>query len=402
VRRLAYPAALAAALAVLPAAFAGSSATPGVTDTRILIGGTVPLSGPAAPFGIVGPGADAYFEYVNDHGGVNGRKIDYEYLDDAYDPAQTVQLTRKLVQQDRVLAIFNTVGTDNNIAIQKFLNDSKVPQLFGGTGTSRIGRAYKKYPWSMGYLPSFAAEGRIYGRYLARTAPRARVGVLYENSDFGKDLLHGLQHALSKGAKLVSAQKYEITDTDVSSQIARLRRSKADTLMLFATPKYAIQSFSQQSRLGWKPRVFITSVSVEPTVMRVASLASSNRTEGALSIAFVKDPTSPRWTKDPAVKLYRKIMRRYDPSGKPTDVYNYYGMTVAYTMVDALRKAGKNLTRQSLLRAATHLDEKNPFLRPAILVRTSPSNYFPITKAQLIRYHNGLWVEFGALVSAHD
>jgi ABC-type branched-subunit amino acid transport system substrate-binding protein len=391
--------AVGAALVVLPTALAGSTATPGVTDKTILIGGTVPLSGPAAPFGVVGPGADAYFKYVDAHGGVNGRKIDYEYLDDAYDPAQTIQLTRKLVQQDRVLAVFNTVGTDNNIAIRKFLNDSKVPQLFGGTGTSKIGRDFKHYPWSMGYLPSFVAEGAIYGRQVGK---RARIGVLYENSDFGKDLLNGLKRSLPKTAKVVRAEKYEITDTDVGSQIARLRRSKADTLMLFATPKYAIQAFSQQSRLGWKPRVYVTSVSIEPTVMKVASLASSNRTEGSVSIAFVKDPTSPRWAKDPAVKLYRKIMAQYDPGGKPGDVYNYYGMSVAYTMVDALKKAGKNLTRESLLRAATHLNEKNPFLRPGIVVRTTPKNYFPITKAQPIRYHKGRWVEVGPLVSARD
>ena len=231
---------LAGAALALPAA-GGSAGDPGITSDQILIGGTVPLSGPASPFGAVGPGANAYFKYVNAHGGVYGRKIKYLYRDDGYDPSRTIEQTRELVQQDKVFAIFNTVGTEHNLAIRGYLNALGVPQVFGGTGSSSMGRAYKKYPWSMGYLPSFAGEGAIYGRYIVQHRPKARIAVLYEDSDYGKDLLNGLKHGLgSKASRIVATQTYEVTDTDVNSQISRLRASKADTFMIFALPQQAI------------------------------------------------------------------------------------------------------------------------------------------------------------------
>jgi branched-chain amino acid transport system substrate-binding protein len=395
-------ASLAAVALSLPAA-GSSGGTPGVTSTQILLGGTVPVSGPASAFGAVGPGARAYFAYVNAHGGVYQRKIKYVYRDDGYDPARTIDQTRELVQQDRVFAIFNSVGTEHNIAIRDYLNAVKVPQLFVGTGASAIGRAYKKYPWTIGYLPSFEGEGAIYGRYVLGHRPRARIAVLYENSDYGRDLLHGLRRGLGKRvSRIVSTASYEVTDPDVGSQIARLRRSKADTFMLFALPKQAIQSFVYAYKLGWRPRIFVSAVSIEPTVIGIArSNTGGKETAGALSVAFVKDPTSPVWAKDPAVHLYRRIMKRYNPGGHVTDVYNFYGMTVAYSMVDALRRAGRNPTRESLLRAATHMNERtNPFLLPGVVVRTGPTDYFPITKARMVRYRGTRWVLFGPLLNA--
>jgi ABC-type branched-subunit amino acid transport system substrate-binding protein len=395
-------AALLVALAVaVPSATAHRADTPGVTDTTIKIGGTVPLSGPAAAFGVTGPGAAAYFAYVNDRGGVNGRKIQYEYLDDGYNPTQTVQLTRQLVQQDDVLAIFNTIGTDNALAVRPFLNQLNVPMLFAGTGASAFGDP-RGYPWSMPYLPNNVGEGALYGNYIVAHLPKAKVGVLQEADAYGKDLTVGLRKALGRKVKIVDVEGYALTDTSVSSQIAKLKAKGANTLVTFATPQFAIQALLAANKLGWRPRIFISSVSIEPTVMSIISASTSPKfVEGILSMAFVKDPTSPTWAKDPAVKLYRQIMARYDPQGRPTDVYNFYGMAVAYSMVDVLRKAGRNLTRDSLLKAATHLTEKNnPFLLPGIVLHTSPTDYFPMDQASLARFHNGRWVFFGPLVAA--
>jgi len=396
---------LVAAIAIaVPAASARPerpAQTPGVTATTILLGGTVPLSGPAAAFGALAPGAKAYFDYVNARGGVNGRRITYKYVDDGYEPARTVQATRELVQQDGVLALFGSVGTENNLAVRAFLNQLKVPQLFVGDGSSQIASP-KRYPWTMGFLPSYVGEGAIYGRNLARTRPKARIAVLVESSALGKDLLAGLRRGLGGKGKIVAVEGHSPIDPDVASQIASLRSSRADTLMLFSTPQYVIQSFIAANKLGWRPQIFVNSISIEPTVMRTATLSTSKRvTEGAISMAWLKDPTNPRWAKDRGVLLYRQIMRRHYPEGRLTDVYNYAGMAFAFTMVDALRHAGRNLTRASLLRAATHLNETdNPFLLPGVAVNTSPAGYYPITKAQLYRYRDGLWQPFSGLLGA--
>ena len=393
--------ALAAAGLAVPAAGVPVG-TPGVTGHQILIGGTVPLSGQASAFGAVGPSANAYFKYVNAHGGVYGRKIRYLYRDDGYDPARTLEETRRLVEQDKVFAIFNTVGTEHTLAIRGYLNALGVPEVFAGTGASAVGRGYKRYPWTMGYLPSFAGEGAIYGRYVVKHRPRARIAVLYENSDYGQDLLRGLRRGLGKHAKqIVAKASYEVTDSSVESQIAKLRASHADTFMLFALPTYAIGSFVSAYKLGWFPRFFVSAVSIEPGIMSIARSNTHGReTNGALSFAFVKDPTSPVWARDPAVALYRRILKRYLPGSSPKNVYNWYGMTVAYSMVDALRHAGRSPTRAGLLHAATHMNERsNPFLLPGVFVRTSPTNYFPIAKARMVRYRKTLWVLFGPLVT---
>jgi branched-chain amino acid transport system substrate-binding protein len=390
---------LAAAAAAL--ALGAPAATPGVTATTITIGGTVPLNGIAAAYGSVGRGADAYFHYVNAHGGVFGRKIVYKYLDDEFDVAKTISLTRQLVEQDKVLAIFNSVGTEHALAIRGYLNDRKVPQLFVGSGVSKLATEHAKFPWSMGYLPSFRGEGVIYGRYIAAHQPKARIAVLYENSDFGKDMLNGLRSGLRGKAKIVAVQPYEVTENDVSSQMARLKSSRADTLMLFATPGFAIFGYVGAFRLGWHPQVYVTSVSISPDIMKIARVASSRKhVEGSISIAFVKDPTSKLWAKDRTVRLYKSILARYLPTAKPDDVFNYYGMAVAYTMVDTLKKAGRNPTRESVLRAATHLNEVNPFLLPGVRIKTSPSDYFPMDKVKLARYRGTHWQFFGKLVSA--
>ena len=404
-RLLALPAAVAAlALAGYASggASASSSADPGVAPSSILIGGTVPLSGEAAAFGSVGPGAKAYFDYVNSHGGVYGRKIVYRYYDDGYDPARTVQLTRQLVEQDKVFAIFNSVGTAENIAIRDYLNAMKVPQLFAGDGSDAIGGSPRKYPYTMGFLQSYRGEGAVYGRDLVKRNPKARIAVLFENTDLGKDMTRGLSRAIAgKGPKIVASQSYEYTASDVSSQIAQLKASGANTLMLFATPKFMIQAVVATHKLGWKPQLYVASVSIEPTIMGIASVNAPELTKGALSVAFVKNPNDPIWAKDKALALYLKVMKAYDSSGKPSDVYNWYGMTVAWTMVAALKAAGKNLTRAGLLRAAQHLNLRgNPFLLPGIVIRTTPTQYFPLAQVYLYRWNNSQWVRSSGLLPA--
>ncbi|CAN5261958.1 ABC transporter substrate-binding protein [soil metagenome] len=388
-------------IAAAAVALGAPTATPGVTSNSITIGGTIPISGPAAAYGSVGRGAEAYFKHVNSGGGVFGRKINYKYLDDEFQVSKTILLTRQLVEQDNVLAIFNSVGTEHALAIRSYLNDRKVPHLFIGSGVSKLATEHRKYPWSLGYLPSFSGEGAIYGRHIAANRPKSRIAVLYENSDFGKDMLNGLRRGLHGKGKVVATAAYEVTDPSIDSQIARLRSSKADTLMLFATPQFAIFGYVASFRLGWHPQVYVTSVSISPDIMKIARFASSKKhVEGSISIAFVKDPTSSQWAKDKTVRLYKSILKRFLPSAKADDVFNYYGMAVAYTMVDTLKKAGRNPTRASVLKAATHLNETNPFLLAGVRIKTSPSDYYPMDKVKLARYRNTHWQFFGNLVNA--
>jgi len=391
-----------AALVVTAGAGARTAQDPGVTPATVLLGGTVPLTGEAAAFGSVGPGAKAYFDYVNASGGVNGRRISYTFYDDAYNPALTVQLTRKLVEQDKVFAVFNTVGTSNSLAIREYLNVQKVPQLFAADGSQAIGSGSARYPWTMGFLMSYQGEGVVYGRNVAQTRPRARIAVLYENSELGRDMLGGLTRAIAgEGPKIVAKESYEFTGSDVTGQIAKLKSSRADTLMIFATPKFFIQAAVSAHKLAWKPRLYIASVSIEPGIMAIARVNAPELTKGALSIAFVKNPNDPVWKKDKTVALYRTIMRRYAPSGRVTDVYNWYGMTVAWTMVETIRKAGQNLTRAALLRAAQNLNlPRNPFLLPGIRLQTSRTDYRPLEHVYLYRYDNKEWVKASGLLHA--
>jgi branched-chain amino acid transport system substrate-binding protein len=388
-----------AVAALVLAAVASGAGAPGVTSHQVLIGGTTPLTGPASADQSIAKGAAAYFRYVNANGGVNKRQIKYVYKDDGYDPSKTLAATRELVQQDKVFAIFNSLGTEQNLATRPYLNELKVPQLFVASGATTFGRDYKQYPWTIGYEPNYRAEGTIYGRYVAKHAPKARVGVLYENDDYGKALLNGLRIGLGKKAKLiVSTQSYGVTDADVRSQVARLKAARVNCLMLFATPKFAIQSYAYESNLGWRPKVYVNAVSSAANIMGLSTAATSKKqTEGSISIVFLKNPTDPRWAKDPGMKLYRSIMKRYK-GGNPKDVNAVYGMSVAHTFVAALKKAGKNPTRAGIMKAATSLNVKNdPFLLPGIAVKTGGSDHFPLDQAKLQRYHNGHWVSFGGL-----
>jgi branched-chain amino acid transport system substrate-binding protein len=390
---------LCAAGALVLATVASGAGAPGVTSSEVLIGGTTPLSGAASAYQSVARGAAAYFRYVNAHGGVNKRKIKYIYKNDAYDPSKTVELTRELVQQDKVFAIFNSLGTEQNLATRSYLNALKVPQLFVASGATTFGKAYKQYPWTIGYQPNYRAEGTIYGRYVAKTTPKARIGVLYQNDDYGKDLLSGLRNGLGKKVGLIKAkQSYDVTDSDVQSQVAKLKSARVNTLMVFATPLFAIQSYVYAHKFGWRPKVYVNAVSSAANIMGIATAgAGKKQTEGSISIVFLKDPTDAHWKKDPGVKLYRSIMKRYK-GGNPNDVYAVYGMSAAHTFVAALKKAGRNPTRQGIMKAATSLNVKNdPFLLPGMTVRTTAKDHFPLDQAKLQRYHSGHWTSFGGL-----
>ena len=400
-RRTVLGAAATVALAVaLPAALAGSAVDPGVTATTIVLGGTSPLTGPAAAYASVARGAKAYFDSVDAKGGVAKRKMDYRIVDDAYNPAQTVQDVRRLVEQDKVFAIFNTLGTESNLAVRDYLNQSKVPQLFVASGATTWGRDAATYPWTIGFQPSYAAEGWVYGQYVAKTQKEAKIGVLFQNDDYGKDLLGGLERGLGRsGSRVVAAQPYEVTSSDVGSQIAKLKAAKANVLAIFATPQFAIQAYVFANRLGWRPLVLCNGVSGTSNIMLLASEGGKNKTvEGTITSTILKDPADPRWKKDPGMKQYRAILARYAKGANAGDVYHVYGMAVAYETVNLLKRLGVNPTRAGLMKAARSItDPGNPFLLPGISVKTGPGDGFPVQQGQLQRWTKGHWVPVGGL-----
>jgi branched-chain amino acid transport system substrate-binding protein len=392
-------AALAAALvAALPTALAGSNADPGISASAIVIGGTSPLTGPAASYASVARGAKAYFDFVNTGGGVNKRKLDYRIVDDAYNPAQTVQAVRRLVEQDRVFAVFNTLGTESNLAIRDYLNQVKVPQLFVASGATTWGRDAAKYPWTIGFQPSYAAEGLVYGQYIARTKKRAKVAVLFQNDDYGKDLLASLKLGLGRsGSKVVAAEPYQVTSPDVGSQVAKLKASGANVFCIFATPTFAIQAYVFANRLGWRPLVVNNAVSGTSNIMVLASEGGKNKVvEGTITTTALKDPTDPRWRNDAGMKQYRALLAKYAKGANPNDVYHVYGMAVGYETVALLRRLGANPTRTALMaRARSITSAKNPFLLPGIVVKTGKGDNFPIQQGQLLRWTKGRFVPVG-------
>jgi branched-chain amino acid transport system substrate-binding protein len=383
------------------AATGRSTDDPGVTSTSILLGATTPLSGPYSPLSSVTIGASAYFEYVNARGGVFGRQITFKYLDDAYNPAQTVQLTRRLVDQDKVFAIFDPIGTEPALAVRDELNARKVPQLFVASGSTTLGADGARYPYTIGFQPSYQAEGWVYGKYVARTQAGARIAVLFQNDDYGKDLLNGLRKGLQRSkAKIVAAEPYEPTAADVQAQVAKLRSSGANVFAIFAAGKFPVQAYGVANRLGWKPKLVVTNIVASASnLMTLASEGGANKlVDATISGVFLKDPNDPKWAKDSGVALYRQIMKRYAPGANANDAYHVYGMAVAYTLVEALKKAGKKLTRDGLLKAVESLNvTNNPFVVPGISVKTGPGDHFPIEQMLLQHWHKGAWRGFGGV-----
>ena len=382
-------------------ALAVGGSTPGVSSSTITIGSSGPLTGEAAAAAGVLKGADAYFKYVNSRGGVNGRKIDFKYLDDAYDPSRAVQNVRELIQQDNVFALFSVVGTNGNLAVRDFANAAGVPTVFSASGATTFGRDYKKYPWTIGYLPPYAEEGEIYAKHILVTnGKKAKVAVLYQSDDYGKDLLAGFRKGLGAKARTMIVQTvgYDPTASDVQSQVAQLKASGANTFCVFAFGKFAIQAFQYANKLGWKPQIYVNDVASASSIMQINPQTTA---EGAISILWGKDPATPKFKDDAGVKLAAKIIKKYVPGGNPSDGFLVAGMAEAFSMVDALKASGKNLTRKGLMNSVTHMNEaNNPFLVPGVKVHTTPTFRFPISSVQLQRWHAGHWVPFGGVVSA--
>ena len=380
------------AISVLPAA---ALAAPGGGDSGLLLGQTMPYSGPISAYSTVGKAMAAYLDKVNDEGGVNGRKIRLISLDDGYSPPKTVEQTRRLVEQDQVLFIFGSLGTATQSAVQRYLNAKKVPQLFIQSG-ARKWNDPQHFPWSMAGLPSSYTEAGAYARYLLAVKPQARIAVLYQNDDFGKDYLAGLRDGLGERAHamIASTQSYEVTDPTIDSQVATLAASGADTLFSFSVGKATVQAIRKTADIGWRPLFFITSVSQsKATVLTPAGL---DRANGIISAAFEKDPSDPQWAADADVREYRAWMKRYYPAGDPGDLLNVAGDIEARLVVEVLRRCGDDLSRENVRRQATHLDRVAlPLLLPGITVSTTPQDYRVIREFRLQRFDGTRWVLFG-------
>jgi branched-chain amino acid transport system substrate-binding protein len=365
---------------------------PGVTSNSILIGTTTPLSGAASAYASVSKGSTAYFNYLNDKGGINGRKITYKVYDDAYDPSKAVPLARQLITQDNVFAIFNELGTPVNLATRDYINSQNVPDLFVATGSSHWGSDYKTYPWTIGYQPDYISEGKIYAKDILKNHANAKIGVLRQNDDYGKDYLTGLTQGLGSGASnmIVDVETYEANAADVSSQVAALKAKGADLFYLVATPKFVDQALVTASKLGWKPAIYDNNVSNQVTTIQAAIKASSpEAVEGITSTVYLKDPASPKWTTDTGMKQYMSIMAKYCAGCDVNDGNYIFGMSVAWTFEQTMLKAGKNFTRDSVMKTARNLNlTGNPFTLPGVKILTSGDNQFPITQMALEHWQN--------------
>jgi branched-chain amino acid transport system substrate-binding protein len=380
-------------------AWAGGQYGPGASDTEIKIGNTMPYSGPASAYGAIGKSDAAYLEMINNQGGVNGRKINFITRDDAYSPPKAVEQIRQLVEQDGVLLTFNTLGTPPNTAIQGYLNDNKVPHLFVATGADKWNDP-KNHPWTMGWQPSYRIEARIYARYILKNLPNAKIAVLYQNDDFGKDYLVGLREGLGdKADKMIVASKtYETTDPTVDSQVVALQGSGADTLLTAATPKFAAQAVRKVYDIGWKPNHFLTNVSISVgAVMRPAGLEKG---VGIISAGYLKEPTDPQWQDTPEYKDWLAWMKKYNTSGSLTDSNNVTGYSVTQTLVAVLKACGDDLMRENIIKQAASIhDLKLPMLLPGITISTTADNFAPIKQMQLMKFDGETWKLFGEVIS---
>ncbi len=387
----------AAALAMRPWPSLAANA-PGVTDTEIKIGQTMPYSGPASAYGAIGRVEAAYFKMVNEQGGVNGRKINFLSLDDGYSPPKTVEQTRRLVEQEQVALIFNSLGTAPDSAVRGYLNDNKVPQLFVATGASKFGD-YEHFPWTMGWQPTYQTEARIYAKHIQATKPGAKIGVLYQNDDFGKDYLTGLKDVFGAqyAAMVVKEASYETSEPTVDSQIIDLQSSGADTFVIAATPKFAAQALRKAYDVGWKPVEYLTNVSY--SVGAVLKPAGLEKCVGVLTGAYGKEPTDPKWKNDPGLQVWRDFMNKYMPGESQSDNLMTYGYGVAATMMQVLKQCGDDLSRERIMKEAANLkDFELPTLLPGMKINTSPTNYIPIRQMQLARFDGQTWELFGELI----
>jgi branched-chain amino acid transport system substrate-binding protein len=371
-----------------------------VTATEIKIGNTNPYSGGASAYGTIGKVIGAYFKKINDEGGINGRKINYITYDDAYSPPKAVEMVRKLVEQDQVLLVFNPLGTPSNTAIQKYMNEQKVPQLFVATGATKWGNP-KDYPWTMGWQPTYQAEGQIYALYILKNIPNAKVGILLQNDDYGKDYVKGLKDGLGDAAKkmIVMEQTYEVTDPTVDSQIVNLKGSGANVFFNVTTPKFAAQAIKKAFEIGWKPTHFLNNVSASVgSVLKPAGLEAS---KDLITTAYLKDPTDPQWKNDKGYKDWLAFMQKYYPDGNIIDGSNVYGYNVAQGLVYVLKQCGNDLSRANVMKQAASIKNLElPMLLPGIKVNTSPTDFYPIEQEQLAKFTGETWQLFGEIYDA--
>ena len=358
----------------------------GATDTEIKIGNISPYSGPASSYGAVGKSAGAYFDKINAEGGINGRKIKFVSLDDGYNPAKMVEQARKLVEEDEVLLLFAPVGTPNNTAIHKYMNVKKVPHLFVSSGANRWSDP-KNFPWSMGWNPSYQVEGRIYGQHIVSTKPNAKIAVLIQNDDFGKDYLKGLMEGLGDKAKtmVVAQTTYETTDPTIDSQMVTLKASGADTFFNITTPKFSAMAIKKSAELGWKPAHYLVSTSNSVTaVLKQAGLTNSL---GIISATYTRDPVDPRWKDSKELAEFNDFMKKFNSTGDPLDAINVLGYSMAQTLAQVLRQAGDNLTRANIMKEAANLNMTLPMLYPGVNVKTGADDFNPIQRMQMIQFN---------------
>ena len=383
-----------AALAISTTALAQKKYDSGATDTEIKIGGISPYSGPASAYGAIGKAIGAYIDKVNAEGGVNGRKLKWISLDDGYNPAKTVEQARKLVEEDEVLFIFNPLGTPSNSAIHKYMNTKKVPQLFVATGATKWGDP-KNFPWTMGWQPSYQSEAKVFAGHILDTKPNAKIAILYQNDDFGKDYVKGFEDGLGEKGKsmIISKISYEVTDPTIDSQMVSLKGSGADMFFDVTTPKFAAQAIKKAAELGWKPTHYLVSVSA--SVGAVMTPAGPENGVGVYTASYLKDPTDPQFQKGKEWDDWLAWMKKYQPNGNLTDVNNIYGYTVAQGLVQVLKQAGDNLTRENIMKQAASLDLALPMMLPGVNVKTSADDFYPIEREQLARFDGKTWVLFG-------
>jgi len=383
-----------ATLSIASTALAQKKYDPGANDKEIKVGHINPYSGPASAYGNIGRAIGAYFDKVNAEGGVNGRKINFITLDDGYNPAKTVEQARKLVEEEEVLLVFQTLGTPPNSAIHKYMNTKKVPQLFVATGATKWGDP-KNFPWTMGWQPNYQSEAKIYAQHILETKPNAKIAVLYQNDDYGKDYLKGFEDGLGDKGKtmIVSKVSYEVTDPTIDSQMVSLKGTGADTFFNITTPKFAAQAIKKAAEIGWKPTHYLNSVSA--SVGSVMNPAGPENGVGIFTASYLKDPTDPQFQKGKEWDDWLAWMKKYHASADLKDVNNVYGYTVAQGLVQVLKQAGDNLTRENIMKQAASLDMSLPMLLPGVNVKTGPDDFYPIEREQLAKFDGKTWQLFG-------
>ncbi|MGB3448229.1 MAG: ABC transporter substrate-binding protein [Xanthobacteraceae bacterium] len=396
---VAFSAALIVLATASSAAFAQKKYDTGATDTEIKIGNIMPYSGPASAYGVIGKTEAAYFKMINDQGGINGRKINFISYDDAYSPPKTVEQARKLVESDEVLFVFNSLGTPPNSAIHKYMNAKKVPQLFVATGATKWNDP-KDFPWTMGWQPNYQSETRIYAKYILQHMPNAKIAVLYQNDDYGKDYLKGLLDGLGAKAKtmIVAQDSYELSEPTIDSHIVKLKASGADVFMNITTPKFAAQAIKKIAEIGWKPTHFLNNVSA--SIGSVIKPAGYENSQDIISASYLMDASDPQWKDNAGMKSFDDFLAKHFPEGNRLDGSVMVGYNVAQTMVQVLKQCGDNLTRANVMKQAASLKNFTPTnVLPGVKINTSATDFAPIEQLQLMRFKGERWVLFGDIIS---